>query len=154
MESTDTTASESQLPVPSLPPQPNRLNGRVIIITGAGGSIGLQSTIRFVQEGAKVSFVDINPDSFTNAKEQLEPFAANVHFIQADVTNDTHVQRYVNETVQHFGRLDCIFLNAGISYSSTSIFDTSEELYDKLMEVNVKSGERNALMITDLRTNW
>ncbi|KAJ0109471.1 hypothetical protein J7T55_000396 [Diaporthe amygdali] len=114
--------NEAQLATP--PSQ--RLAGKVVLITGAGGSIGLATASRLLQEGASLSLVDISPEALDMAKSKMQPF----------VSPNSLDSR---ATVDKFGRLDCAFLNAGISYSSTSIFDTTEEKYDKIMNVNVKS---------------
>ena len=60
--------------------------------------------------------------------------------IQADVTSSEDVQKYVHTTVKAWGRLDTAFLCAGFSYNSTSIFDTTEETWDKVMNINTRSG--------------
>lgn len=55
------------------------------------------------------------------------------------MTSDRAVEDFVAKTVERFGRLECAFLNSGISYTSTSIFDTSEDMYDRVMNINFKS---------------
>lgn len=128
----------------SLPTQ--RLAGKVVLITGAGGSIGLATASRMLQEGASLGLVDISPQGLDNARSELQPFISpdslesRVLTIIADVTSEEDVERFTKATVDKFGRLDCAFLNAGISYSATSIFDTTEQSYDNIMKVNVKSG--------------
>ncbi|KAK2596454.1 hypothetical protein N8I77_013344 [Diaporthe amygdali] len=123
----------------------HRLAGKVVLITGAGGSIGLATASRLLQEGASLSLVDISPEALDMAKSKMHPFVSpnsldsRVLAVLADVTCEKDVERFTKATVDKFGRLDCAFLNAGISYSSTSIFDTTEQSYDKIMNVNVKS---------------
>lgn len=60
--------------------------------------------------------------------------------VKADVTSEADVKRYVDETIKAFGRLDVALLCAGISYSSTSILETDVDQYDKVMQVNCRSG--------------
>lgn len=128
----------------SLPSQ--RLAGKVVLITGAGGSIGLATASRMLQEGASLGLVDISPQGLDKARSELQPFVSpdslesRILTIITDVTSEEDVERFTKATVDKFGRLDCAFLNAGISYSATSIFDTTEESYDNIMKVNVKSG--------------
>lgn len=130
--------------VPTLSAQ--RLQGKVTLITGAGGSIGLETSARLLLDGANLSLVDISQDALNAAISHLgrfvgdEPIGSRVMTIVADVTAESAVQEYMAKTVKHFGRLDAVFLNAGISYSSTSILDTTEESYERVMRVNVKSG--------------
>ncbi|KAH8662142.1 putative 2,5-dichloro-2,5-cyclohexadiene-1,4-diol dehydrogenase [Xylariales sp. PMI_506] len=139
MQSTVTSSSSPE----TLPSQ--RLLGKVVLITGAGGSIGLETARRLLQEGANVSLVDISSEALEAATLKLLPVISadtldsRILSLQGDVTSESEVEKYTQATVEKFGRLDCAFLNAGISYGSTSIFDTTEESYDKIMRVNVKS---------------
>jgi NAD(P)-dependent dehydrogenase (short-subunit alcohol dehydrogenase family) len=138
-------SSNVSVPVPGqLPSQ--RLMGKLVLITGAGGAIGLETAGRLLQEGANISLVDINFEALESAKSKLSAHVetgtvdSRILTIKADVTLENEVEAYTQQTVSKFNRLDCAFLNAGISYASTSIFDTTEESYDKVMKVNVKSG--------------
>lgn len=139
----------------ALPPQepiPNRLQGLVALITGAAGNIGTECARRYLLEGAKVVLVDINTDKLTQLKEALGMAIREstdgkdlspddvIFTVQADATAEEDVQNYVEETTSKFGRLDIALLCAGISYSSTSILETDVDQYDKVMQVNCRSG--------------
>lgn len=127
-------------------PIPSRLSGQVALITGAGGNIGLATASRFLQEGAKVALVDISSSSLEQALAALKELDGvkdveeNVRCIQADVASAEDVKRYVEETVKAWGKIDTAFLCAGVSYNSTSIFDTEEETWDRVMRINARSG--------------
>ena len=131
-------------PVP-LPPKPipNRLQDHVSIVTGAAGFIGFETCHRFLEEGSRVVMVDIDDAKLTTARESLlsvmPDLSSFILIITADVTAEGDVQRFVEETVQHFGRLDSVFLCAGLSYSSTPVLETSVDLYDKIMDINCRS---------------
>ncbi|KAI8214285.1 Levodione reductase [Colletotrichum sp. SAR 10_76] len=122
-----------------------RLLGKVVLVTGAGGSIGLETAARLLQEGANLGLVDISSDALERAVSQLkvyipgETIENRILTVTADVTSEKAVEQYTTKIASHFQRLDCAFLNAGVSYTSTSIFDTTEETYDRIMQVNVKS---------------
>jgi NAD(P)-dependent dehydrogenase (short-subunit alcohol dehydrogenase family) len=138
-------------------PIADRLSGQVALITGGAGNIGLAAASRFLQEGAKVALVDISPAGLEQALSTLtkldlpEDVTPESHIlcIQADVTSADGVQKYVNETVKAWGRLDTAFLCAGFSYNSTSIFDTTEETWDKVMKINTRSGTSHFLLLHD-----
>ena len=123
-----------------------RHHGKTVLITGAGGSIGTETSLRLLREGANLSLVDISAEALeavvATLREAIPDGTADARIATfvADVTSEAEVERYTAQTVDKFGRLDCAFLNAGISYNSTSIFDTTEESYERLMRVNVKSG--------------
>lgn len=134
-----------QLPKTSLLAQ--RLLGRLVLITGAGGAIGLETGGRLLQEGANLSLIDLNAQALEAASSYLanflsedEQMESRILAIIGDVASEADVESYTKTTVDRFGRLDCAFLNAGISYAATSIFDTSVEDCDKVMRVNVRSG--------------
>ncbi|KAK8085499.1 2-5-dichloro-2-5-cyclohexadiene-1-4-diol dehydrogenase [Apiospora hydei] len=132
-------------PVPA-----QRLFGKTVLITGAGGTIGLETAARMLQEGANLSLVDISAEALDRAVAKLSEVlgqgadddaqSRRILSIRADCTEEAEVQDYTDRTIQKFGRLDCAFLNAGVSYGSTSIFDTQVEDYERLMRVNVRSG--------------
>ncbi|KAH8894590.1 putative short-chain dehydrogenase [Thozetella sp. PMI_491] len=136
----ETTAASVPAPLPA-----QRLLGKAVLITGAGGAIGLETAGRLLQEGANLSLVDISAEALEAAVTKLSPFLAGqavdtrIVTHRADVTAESEVEAYTKKTVEKYGRLDCVFLNAGISYNSTSIFDTTEESYERVMRVNVKS---------------
>ncbi|KAK7432015.1 hypothetical protein QQZ08_001305 [Neonectria magnoliae] len=127
------------------PPTPSRLSGKVVLVTGAGGAIGLATSARLLQDGAKVCLVDINADALLAAVSELTKYIPNesvddrILIVTADVTSESAVEQFVSKVVDKLGRLDCAFLNAGVSYTSTAIFDTTEESYERVMRINVKS---------------
>lgn len=117
-----------------------------MLITGAGGSIGLAIASRMLQEGASLGLVDISREALDMATSALRPFVPSTLLdsrfltILAGVTSEEDAECFTKATVGKFGRLDCAFLNAGINYLSTSIFDTTEESYERIIKFNVKSG--------------
>lgn len=141
--------SDALLP-PSQGPIAHRLQSLVVLITGAAGNIGFESARRFLREGARVVLVDLDADRLNKAADALrkedQVADGDILTVQADVTEDGDVQRFVNETIQAFGRLDVAFLCAGISYSSTSILETDVEQYEKVMRVNCRSGQSRSFL--------
>lgn len=128
-------------------PIPDRLKDKIALITGAAGNIGFETARRFLAEGAKVSLVDIQETALTETTQKLQDAFPNdstlperVLTIQADVTDQNDVERFVSQTVERFGGLDAAFFCAGVSYSSTSILDTDDGLWDKVIKVNTRSG--------------
>jgi NAD(P)-dependent dehydrogenase (short-subunit alcohol dehydrogenase family) len=113
-----------------------RLEGKVAIITGGAGSIGKITAQLFLEEGAKVVLVDL--DEALLKKTIAELVSTNVIYCTADVTKAADVQRYVNETVKIFGKIDIFFNNAGIEGVVKPIIDYPEEIFDKVIAVNVK----------------
>jgi len=112
------------------------LDKKVAIITGGAGSIGKITAKLFLDQGAKVMLVDLKEDDLKKAVDELG--SADVKYSAADVTRSADVQRYVNETVKAFGKVDVFFNNAGIEGVVKPVVDYPEDEFDKVLAVNVK----------------
>ena len=113
-----------------------KLENKVAIITGGAGSIGRITAKLFLEEGAKVLLVDLTEDTLKKAVEELGN--EQVKYCVADVTKAADVERYVHETVKAFGKIDVFFNNAGIEGVVKPIVEYPEEVFDKVISVNVK----------------
>jgi NAD(P)-dependent dehydrogenase (short-subunit alcohol dehydrogenase family) len=113
-----------------------KLENKVSIVTGGAGSIGRTTAELFLDEGAKVLLVDLNEETLKKAVEELG--GKDVKYCVADVTNSADVHRYVTEAVNAFGKIDVFFNNAGIEGVVKPIVDYPEEMFDKVLAVNVK----------------
>ncbi|KAF2280963.1 NAD(P)-binding protein [Westerdykella ornata] len=126
-----------------------RLSGLVALITGGAGKIGHETARRLLREGANVCLVDISAEALRAVVEDLknllqtgQAVRSRILTIVADVTVEQAVEEAMRKTVAAFGRLDTAFLGAGVPYAShvpKSIFETTEEDYEKIMPLNVKS---------------
>ncbi|KAI0403114.1 hypothetical protein F4802DRAFT_573081 [Xylaria palmicola] len=118
-----------------------RLAGKNAIITGAGGGIGLETSILFAKEGARVLMADISDPALERAKAkvlQLVPNAPRVETIVCDVSKEAQVQAMV-ESLDAWGGLDVIFNNAGIMHArDDDAVGTPEDIWDLTMSINVK----------------
>lgn len=112
-----------------------RLENKVALITGGAGSIGQTTAKLFLDEGAKVVLVDLDEKALKKIAEELGPDAA---YVPADVTKSEDVKKYAEEAVKKFGKIDVFFNNAGIEGSVAPITEFPEEVFDKVMAVNVK----------------
>ena len=115
----------------------NRIDGKVAVITGGAGGIGLETAKMFLEEGAAgILLVDLDEDQLKDSAKSLE--SDNVKFFRADVSKSEDVKAYTEKVVQEFGRIDILFLNAGIEGVVKPLTDYPEEMYDKVLAVNVK----------------
>jgi NAD(P)-dependent dehydrogenase (short-subunit alcohol dehydrogenase family) len=112
------------------------MNNKVAIITGGAGGIGLATAQRFVSEGAKVMLVDIGQDALDKAQENFKP--EQIATCVADVSDPDDTQRYVAETIKHFGHLDTFFANAGTEGTIAPITEYPLSVFDKVMAVNIR----------------
>ena len=113
-----------------------RLKNKVAIITGGASGFGKGIVEKFVKEGAKVVIADINYDS---AKELQRVIGDSAIALNVDVSKKNEVDNMIEETVKHFSEVNILVQNAAIGMKPQSLLDTSEELFDRLFAVNVKS---------------
>lgn len=112
-----------------------RLAGKVALITGASGGIGLAMSKRFIAEGAKVMLADIDEGALQKAVASLGEASA---YVVADVSRAADNEVMVKRCQERFGGLDIFVANAGIEGKIVPIPDYDEETFDKVMAVNVK----------------
>ncbi|KAF2832582.1 NAD(P)-binding protein [Ophiobolus disseminans] len=124
----------------------HRLEGKVALITGGGGKVGVETAGRLLIEGANVALIDINQQALEAAVPVLKaaistgvPLESRLLTIAADATREADIEACVNKCVQRFGRLDCALLNAGERDDSKSLFDTSAADFEKIMSTNALS---------------
>ena len=113
-----------------------RLEGKVCVITGAGGGMGRDAAILFTQEGAKVCAADVNGDAARDTEAQAggDTFAH-----QVDVADEASVAEMMRATAERFGGIDVLYNNAGISPSDdASVLDTTTQAWDRVQAVNTK----------------
>jgi len=113
-----------------------KLENKTAIITGGSGSIGKTTAKLFLEQGAKVMLVDLNEESLKETVEELG--SKNVSSCVADVTKSAEVKKYASEALKLFGKVDVFFNNAGIEGAVKPVTDYPEEIFDKVMAVNVK----------------
>lgn len=118
-----------------------RLEHKVAIITGGASGIGRATALRFLEHGARVVIADRNPEA---AELTLQLAAAQGHaadrlrYVACDVSEESDVQALVQHTLSAFGRLDCMFNNAGIPGAVGPLVDTSVEAWDRTFAVLVR----------------
>ena len=117
-------------------PKPKSLAGRVALITGGGGGIGIATAERYLAEGACVMLSDINSDSLKNAETKLiNKFGKDqVRTFVMDVTNEGSVTKALAEISVEFGGIDILVSNAGIA-SSAPVEETSLELWQTNIDI-------------------
>ncbi|HET6257352.1 SDR family NAD(P)-dependent oxidoreductase [Pseudonocardia sp.] len=111
------------------------LSGRVAVVTGAAGGIGSAIASRLSRDGASVVLVDLDGDRASALAGRLGGEAIGV---QADVSHEEDVERYMDAAVERFGRVDLHHLNAGIPGSAAALPDLGAEEFDRLIAMNLR----------------
>ena len=113
-----------------------RLANKIAIITGGGGGFGEGIAQRFAAEGAKVAVVDLRGDE---ADRVARAIGSQAIALQADVGSPDDVKRVISETSSRLGRPDILVNNAGTTHKNKPILEVTEEEFDRMFRVNVKS---------------
>lgn len=114
----------------------NRLQGKVAVITGGAGAIGLAAAKRFLIEGASVVLVDVSEPLLRQALQMLGSDRASL--VVADVTAPEDSRRYVQAAVDRYGGIDILLANAGIEGDIKPIADYPLAAFDSVLAVNVR----------------
>lgn len=115
-----------------------RFDGKVVIVTGASSGMGRAAAKKFAAEGAKVVVADVVEPTGNETVQQIKSAGGEATFQKVDVTKWESVQALVKKAVDTYGKLDVYVNNAGVLDGMANCLDTSEELWDKILNVNLK----------------
>lgn len=113
--------------------------GKIALITGGSSGLGLATAITLAKEGAKIAIVGRKEDSLQKAKEKINSNVANaeVLVIKADVSSEEDTKKYVEATVQEYGKIDYFFNNAGIEGLQEPITKYDMNVYRSVIDINL-----------------
>lgn len=134
-----TPPTEDRMPSTSWP-RGGRLDGKTVVITGAGGGVGRATALRFAHEGAAIVCADVVEDANDETVELIrETGFQRVRAVHADVSNAESVAATVVAAEESFGGLDVMFNNAGVMLSGDDdAVNTPDEIIDRTLDINVK----------------
>lgn len=115
-----------------------KLTDRVAIVTGGGSGIGAASALAFAQEGARVLVADLNEASAKAVVERIEQGGGQAAAARADVSRAADNAGIVERALAAWGRLDIFYANAGVPQWKMDIEAVDEEVFDRIVAVNVK----------------
>jgi NAD(P)-dependent dehydrogenase (short-subunit alcohol dehydrogenase family) len=115
-----------------------RLSNKNIIVTGGTSGIGKVSALKLAENGANLIICGRNAKRGESVVKEIIENQGQVKFVQCDVTNKNEVENLFNLAVSHFGKIDCLFNNAGIDGAIASFSNSTEENWDSVINTNLK----------------
>jgi NAD(P)-dependent dehydrogenase (short-subunit alcohol dehydrogenase family) len=116
----------------------NLLHDRVVLVSGGTQGVGAGIVRAAAGEGATVAFTGRRPDAGDKLTAELASAGAAAAFIQTDLAEPQQAINSVRQTVDRFGRIDCLVNSAGLT-TRGSLLDTSVELFDQHMAINLRA---------------
>jgi 3-oxoacyl-[acyl-carrier protein] reductase len=116
-----------------------KLAGLVAVVTGGGSGIGRASALEFAREGACVVAADVNAAGAEATATQVRAAGGQAEAVVVDITQYAQVERMVQTAVDSFGRFDILFNNAGLPQAFTPFEQSTDELFDRIFDVNVRA---------------
>lgn len=117
------------------------LEGKIAIVTGAGGAIGGAICLRLAQEGATVVATDLSVSGAQKTVDKILKFNANAFALECDVTSTDSVRKMVSSVLEKYGRIDILVNNAGGSAALrnelTEFKDAREEIWQWVLDINL-----------------
>jgi len=114
------------------------LSGEVALVTGGALGIGHATSKRLAEAGAHVVIADVNTEAAKEAVSGIESAGGKASTVAADLTKTSEAQRIIDDTVKAHGQIDILVNNAGV-YPPTPVLDITEEQWDRVLALNLKS---------------
>lgn len=114
------------------------MKDKVALVTGGSKGMGEAAVRIFAEKGASVAILDVDMEAAEKLSAELNENGANTIAIQCDVSSEAQVEKAIAKVIETYGKLDAAFNNAGIQIPAQDITETSEEDYDKILNVNLK----------------
>ena len=129
--SSDTNAAGSNA-------QTGRLAGKIAVITGGAAGMGRTTSLAFAREGASVAILDIQKEAGEETVKLIRQNGGTAEFFEADVSDAWQVDAAFDRVIETFGPYNVLFNHAG-TITVKALHESTEEDYDRLMDINVRS---------------
>ncbi len=115
-----------------------KLKDKVALITGASSGIGQAVAVTYASEGAQIAASGRNRERLAETEKAVAAAGGSCVCFDGDLTRTADMDAVISKTINHYGRIDILFNGAGIA-EFTPFFDVDEELYDRVLDTNLKS---------------
>src|SRR6201999_2471808 len=113
-----------------------RLEGKSVIVTGAGSGIGRAASLLFTKEGAKLIAVD-RTEGVKDTVDQVRKAGGTAEAVMADAGSETDVIAFINKAIKTHGKLDAIWANAGVSGGLVPVAEQTVEHWQEILRINL-----------------
>ncbi len=127
-----------------------RLDGKVIIVTGAASGMGKAMAELFAAEGAHVVISDIHGDAARQVVQTITENGGTALAVETNVTEETAVQQLIDQTITAYGKLDVLVNNAGIMDGTEGVGDISDERWERVFSINTTAVMRAMRLVVPL----
>lgn len=114
-----------------------RLDGKVVLLTGASSGMGREMALLFAKEGAKVVAVARRKDRLEEVSKEAAELNGEVTTLEGDVSKDEDIDKMVEFTMDKYGRIDVLVNNAGVLDNFTPVGELTDELWDRVLNINL-----------------
>ena len=114
-----------------------RLEDKVAVVTGAGSGFGAGIAERFAAEGAAVVVNDVNDDNGERVAKAIRDAGGKAAYVHGDVSSDSDTGAMLAGALKHFGKVDIVVNNAGVSHRHQPMLDLTEAAFDRGLGNNV-----------------
>lgn len=116
-----------------------RLQGKVAVITGAGGGMGRVAAELFARQGAQIAVADVNVEGGEETVDNVMEAGGDAFFVRANVADEEQVRHLMDSTVERYGALHVLYNNAGIMPDEdAAVTEMTEEIWARVMDINLK----------------
>ena len=115
------------------------VQGKVVLVTGGSAGIGKASALAFGEQGYKVVISGRRIEPGEETVQAITRAGGDAFFVQADMSVEKDVEALINKTIEHYGRLDYAFNNAGVEGAGKALTDVAEGEWDRVLDNNLKS---------------
>ncbi|OLS01550.1 glucose 1-dehydrogenase [Tissierella creatinophila] len=114
-----------------------RLDGKVVLLTGASSGMGREMALLFAKEGAKVVAVARRKDRLEELSKEAVELNGEVTTLEGDVSKNEDIDKMVDFTMDKYGKIDVLINNAGVLDNFTPVGELTDELWDKVLNINL-----------------
>ena len=114
-----------------------KLDGKVVLLTGASSGMGKEMALLFAKEGANVVAVARRMNKLEELSKEAADLSGEIVAVEGDVTKDEDINNMVEKAIEKYGKIDILVNNAGILDNFTALGDLDDELWNRVLNINL-----------------